>query len=75
MPRKDYQPDHDNLGGSNRALSMKEAATHLGVPYSTMRNRRGRTHRKRGSAVTEAGDFKALVRRRMAATGEKYTVA
>ena len=34
MPRKDYQADHDNLGGSNRALSMKEAAAYTEYPAS-----------------------------------------
>lgn len=38
MPRKDYRPDHANLGGSNKMLGVVEAAAYLHVPEKSLRN-------------------------------------
>lgn len=38
MPRADYQPNHSNLGGSNRLLSIDDVAERWGRPHSTVRN-------------------------------------
>jgi excisionase family DNA binding protein len=71
MPRRGYVPDHDNLGGSNRLLTLPEAADYIRAHPETLRKHRGRwgipAVRMGKHLVFRERDLKAFIERRFAA--------